>query len=245
MSSAAVVSLDPSTIALPGWWRTNNLVDAGSQTWSGQASTGGSSGSRALTNALGSGPTPTGTLNGRTLANFNGAQFISSALGMTTFFPNAGFTLMILAKLRTLAAPGADAGLDAALITSVAARRFHIGVSTSGVRAELYNGDGATWADTSTVAWGALSTNTWTWINVSRTSSTNLRLQINRGSLIDKTCTNTATADTGFSTRVGVNNSGAAFIDGAIAEIICAPLLTTTEVGQIINWGNTLYGLSL
>ncbi len=231
-STAAV--LDPATLALTGWWRTDFTAP-----WVGTASAG-VSGTRNLSDASGHPPTNGTALNGKTPADFNGTDGrITAGVNMNVFAPGTGGAVAILFNADTAAAPGANAGIDAALMATVGGRRFAIAYTSSGIRADMYNGDGSTWT---TSAHTACATGGWHWVFVSY-DATHLYVQVDGGAVQTTTVTGTSTPDA-FFMRLGCDFGAAHFFDGRIAEVMCRDSVWSAgDISGIISYGANRYSL--
>lgn len=218
-------AFDPSTGSPTGWWRT----DFSSSPWADD-----SGHSRTLT---GGNPPSTGTaLNSKIPADFDGStQRIDSAAQLDVFMPPSGAGLAILFNADTAAADEANFYNAPALVSSLAAIRFALTFSTSGVRAGVYNG-----SDFSAVTpYVACATGGWHWVFV-WWDATNIYIQLDGGSPQSHAIGGAITLDT-YTLRLGANYNTTALFDGRIAE--CITFATLPATTDLQSYGSDRYGL--
>lgn len=233
-NGALFTYFSPATLTLTGWWRSY----AGTSPWNGTASAG-SSGSNTWTGAGGSLPANGTALNGKSTALFDGTNDEMTASGTpTTYLSTSAWTISVLVRLSSAAAPGVNVYDNAALLTDGNAA-FGADVSSSGFKAHIY--DGGAYYET---AWTAAGTGSYHLLQAYY-DGTNIYHRVDSGSWSAGTASG-AISGLAASFFLGRNWNGGAFLAGTIAEVITASsVISRANLDNVKAYVNTRYNLSL
>lgn len=230
-TGGGVVSFDPATLALTGWWRANY---AGSP-WTGTASAGGSGGVN-LSEATN--PPATGTaINGLTPADFDGTNdILAPGITLTNFVGAGAGSLWCLfnadAAMATTGNP-----YDAPQFFCAQNLRLSFGFDSGGVWAHIYDGGHKS-------RQVACATGGWHLAQM-KFNGTNIYCRVDNGAWSSIAAGNID--DLTGQVLVGVNGGVTNFFNGRIAEIgVINSALADATFDSIKNgYINLRYGLAL
>jgi hypothetical protein len=227
---------DPATLAPTGWWR----ISFSGSPWTGTASAG-TSGSNNLTEATNP-PTATGTLNGFTLADFDGTNDILGGGAFTTYYDADGYSGWALVFVDAITTNSGSSFLNDAIVSdSGGIHEIYLtdnGAGTVNVGISHYNGTTEPLA-TATFATGAWKLVQWKY------DGTNIKIRVNGGAWSSTAAGGNLDAS-GANLRVGGNYNGTIFTDQKIAEVGLADLvISDADFDNIKSYVNSRYGLSL
>lgn len=232
MPDASVAAFDPATLSASLWVRASY----GGVPWTG-VSSAGSSGGRNL--VAGTAPSVGSALAGLTPAAFNGTtQFLVNALTINQLFTGA-YDIYALLNLAALGTTGP--AFDEPPIICDSGGNWGLHVSSSGAR--LYHFDTSAKATT----YLALGTATWTLLRA-RYDGSALTIATNGNALGNSSGAGVGLpAGSASSTiRVGSNYTGAALLNGSLAELVVYP--SNLSAGNITNmrgYFSARYGISV